>query len=64
MQLHFYNKRRSLRLYNFFTIKLVNIPKINFLKVKRCFINDREHVSVMGKVSATDSKEGTGQCMS
>jgi len=64
MQLHFYNRRRALRLYNFVTIKLVNSPKINFLKIMRCFINDREHASVLGKVNATDSKEGTGKCTS
>lgn len=28
------------------------------------FINDREHASVLGKGNATDSKEGTGKCMS
>lgn len=56
MQLHFYNTHSALRLYNFVTIKLVNSLKINFLEVIRCFINDREDVSVMGKVNATDSK--------
>jgi len=64
MQLHICNTRIALRLYNFVTIKLVNSPKINFLNVMRCFINDTEHVSVMGKVNATDSKEGMGQYMS
>jgi len=58
MQLHFYNTSSAIRLYNFVTIKLLNSPKINFLKVIRCFINDGEHVSVMGKFNATDSKEG------
>jgi len=64
MQLHFCDTRSALSLYNFVTIKLLNSPKINFWKVMRCLINDREHVSIMGKVNATDSKEGTGQCMS
>jgi hypothetical protein len=64
MQLHFCNKRSELRLYNFVTIKLVNSLKINFLKAMKCLINDRENVSVMGKVNATDSKEGAEKCMS